>query len=224
MFAACAATWPLRSRRRRARHPLRAADDSRVTAAVDGGTPVPARPRPARRSSSKPSPSPGFSDGGPNRTTSGRGRPQVRRSAGALPLVCAQAPRAENHEDRLESRNPVLSGGQASRATDAILTSGPLGLCRADDSKATRLMQSAIAGFACPSIIPERERPLKYRHLPTRSPGWSGLDPAVPDSHGTGQSAAGKGSIISVCGGRNIRRSGRSRSEVGECSVMTSRL
>ena len=82
-----------------------------------------------------------------------------------------------------------------------------LGLCRADDSKATRLMQSAIAGFACPSIIPERERPLKYRHLPTRSPGWSGLDPAVPDSHETGQSAPGNRSIRSACEGRNIRRS-----------------
>jgi len=150
---------------------------------------MPARPRPARRSSSKPSPSPGFSDGGPNRTTSGRGRPQVRRSAGASPPLRAQAPRAKNLEDRLESRNPVLSGGQASRVTDAILTPGPLGLCRADDDTATRLMQSATAGFACPSIIPERERPLKYRHPPTRSPGWSGLDPAVPDSPGTGQSS-----------------------------------
>src|SRR6516162_6477845 len=69
---------------------------------------MPARPRPARRSSSKPSPSPGFSDGGPNRTTSGRGRPQVRRSAGASPPLRAQAPRAKNLEDRLESRNPVL--------------------------------------------------------------------------------------------------------------------
>jgi len=167
---------------------------------------MPARPRPARRSSSKPSPSPGFSDGGPNRTTSGRGRPQVRRSAGASPPLRAQAPRAKNLEDRLESRNPVLSGGQASRVTDAILTPGPLGLCRADDDTATRLMQSATAGFACPSIIPERERPLKYRHLPTRSPGWSGLDPAVPDSHETGQSVPGNRSIRSACEGRNIRQ------------------
>jgi hypothetical protein len=110
---------------------------------------MPARPRPARRSSSKPSPSPGFSDGRPNRTTSGRGRPQVRRPAGASPPLRAQAPRAKNLEDRLESRNPVLSGGQASRVTDAILTPGPLGLCRADDDTATRLMQSATAGLAC---------------------------------------------------------------------------
>jgi hypothetical protein len=154
---------------------------------------------------------PGSSDGGPSRTTSGRGRPQARRSAGASRPVRAQAPRAENREDRLESRNPVLSGGQASRATDAILTSGPLGLCRADDSTATRLMQSATAGFTCPAIIPERERPLKYRHLPTRSLGWSGLDPAVPDSHETGQSAPGNRSIRSACEGRNIRRSAHER-------------